>query len=63
MNFRTNSFTRFPSALPVLAYRSYHDVDLNVRPEAMAMSMIIAVLIIVLIMIYMRLSEMYVRSD
>jgi putative spermidine/putrescine transport system permease protein len=54
---------RFPSALPVLAYRSYHDVDLNVRPEAMAMSMIIAVLIIVLIMIYMRLSEMYVRSD
>ena len=54
---------RFPSALPVLAYRSYHDVDLNMRPEAMAMSMIIAALIIVLILLYMRITEAYVRSD
>ena len=28
---------RFPSALPVLSYRAYTDVDLNSRPEAMAM--------------------------
>ncbi len=33
---------RYPSALPVLAYRSYVDVDLNARPEAMAISMVIS---------------------
>ncbi len=54
---------RFPSALPVLAYRSYQDVDLNARPEAMAMSMIIAALITVLILIYMKLTDIYVRSE
>ena len=54
---------RYPSALPVLAYRSYHDVDLNARPEAMAMSMIIAALIMILILIYMKLTETIVRSD
>jgi putative spermidine/putrescine transport system permease protein len=54
---------RYPSALPVLAYRSYHDVDLNARSEAMAMSMIIAALIMVLILAYMKLTEVYVRSE
>jgi putative spermidine/putrescine transport system permease protein len=54
---------RYPSALPVLAYRSYHDVDLNARPEAMAMMMVIAALIMILILIYMKLTETYVRSD
>jgi putative spermidine/putrescine transport system permease protein len=54
---------RYPSALPVLAYRSYHDVDLNARPEAMAMSMIIAALITVLILVYMKVTETYVRTE
>ena len=54
---------RYPSALPVLAYRSYHDVDLNMRPEAMAMSMIIVVLISILIILYMRVSEGVIRKD
>ncbi len=45
---------RFPSALPVLAYRSYTDVDLNARPEAMAMSVIIALIITILVLGYMR---------
>lgn len=54
---------RYPSALPVLAYRSYHDVDLNQRPEAMAMSMVIAALIMILILIYMKLTETYVRTE
>lgn len=45
---------RFPSALPVLAYRSYTDVDLNARPEAMAMSVVIALIIAVLVLGYMR---------
>ncbi|MCA9993844.1 MAG: ABC transporter permease subunit [Anaerolineales bacterium] len=48
---------RFPSALPVLAYRSYVDVDLNARPEAMAISVFIAALSTLLIFIYMRLTR------
>jgi putative spermidine/putrescine transport system permease protein len=48
---------RYPSALPVLAYRQYTDVDLNARPEAMAMSVIIAVIITILIAFYMRLTR------
>ncbi len=47
---------RYPSALPVLAYRSYTDVDLNARPEAMAMSVIIAAISTALIFVYMRLT-------
>lgn len=43
---------RFPSALPVLAYRAYVDVDLNNRPQAMAMSMIIAALGVMIIILY-----------
>lgn len=46
---------RYPSALPVLAYRLYTDVDLNARPEAMAVSMMIAAIITVFILLYMRL--------
>lgn len=53
---------RFPSALPVLAYRSYVDVDLNARPEAMAMSVIIALIITGLVFLYMRLSRLYLRD-
>lgn len=49
--------TRYPSALPVLAYRLYTDVDLNSRPEAMAMSVVIAAIITVLILLYMRLTN------
>lgn len=52
----------FPQALPVLAYKSYSDVDLHARPEAMAMSMIIAALVTALVLVYMRLGRKYVRS-
>lgn len=45
---------RFPSALPVLAYRLYSDVDLQARPEAMALSVIISAVIAGLIFVYMR---------
>ncbi len=44
---------RYPSALPVLAYRSYVDVDLNARPEAMAISMVISVITTVAVLLYM----------
>ena len=46
---------RYPSALPVLAYRLYSDVDLHARPEAMALSVIIALVSLALILLYMRL--------
>ncbi|MCA9939226.1 MAG: sugar ABC transporter permease [Anaerolineales bacterium] len=48
---------RFPSALPVLAYRQYTDVDLQARAEAMAMSVVIAGIITLLIFAYMRLNR------
>lgn len=54
---------RYPSALPVLAYRSYTDVDLNARPEAMAMSVVIALIIGVFVFAYMQLSRRYLRGD
>lgn len=48
---------RYPSALPVLAYRLYTDVDLNARPEAMALSILIAAMSTALILVYMQLSK------
>lgn len=53
----------YPSALPVLAFRSYSNVDLNARPEAMAMSMVITLLIVILIALYMAASKRWLRSD
>ncbi|HSH01827.1 MAG TPA: ABC transporter permease subunit [Anaerolineae bacterium] len=49
--------SRYPSALPVLAYRLYTDVDLGARPEAMALSIIIAVIMGLLIAVYMRVTR------
>jgi putative spermidine/putrescine transport system permease protein len=51
----------YPAALPVLAYRSYVDFDLNARPEAMAMSVLILVFTLVMTAMYMRISRAYVR--
>ena len=48
---------RYPSALPVLAYRSYVDVDLNARPEAMAISMVISVITTVAVLLYMHFAR------
>ena len=52
----------FPAALPVLAFRSYTDVDLAARPQAMAMAMVIAFLATLVIIAYMNLSRRYIRS-
>lgn len=54
---------RFPSALPVLSFRAYTDVDLNARPEAMAMSMIIAALITILVYVYQRVTRAGLREE
>lgn len=48
---------RYPSVLPVLAYRSYVDVDLNARPEAMAISMVISMVTTVAVLLYMRFAH------
>lgn len=53
----------FPAALPVLAFRAYNDVDLNARPEAMAISVVIAGFVAVLVFIYSWLGRRYVRQD
>lgn len=43
----------YPAALPVLAYRSYVDVDLGARPQALAMGMVIAAISAVMIAVYL----------
>lgn len=52
----------YPAALPVLAYRSYTDVDLAARPEAMAMAIVIALLSAVMIYFYVRYSRRRIRG-
>ena len=51
-----------PQALPVLAYRTYTDVDLAARPQAMAMAVIIAVMSALMIWGHLRLTRAGVRS-
>jgi putative spermidine/putrescine transport system permease protein len=51
----------YPATLPVLAYRSYTDVDLAARPEAMAMAVVIAILSAVMIAVYIRATRRGIR--
>jgi putative spermidine/putrescine transport system permease protein len=51
----------YPSALPVLAYRSYADFNLHARPESMAMNVFILVFILALTWLYMFMSRRYIR--
>jgi putative spermidine/putrescine transport system permease protein len=53
----------FPVALPVLAFRAYTDVDLNARPQAMAISVVIAAIVAVLVLAYTWVGRRYVRQD
>jgi putative spermidine/putrescine transport system permease protein len=43
---------RFPSLLPVQAYRAYIDTDLATRPEAMALSLLITLLVGIVALLY-----------
>ena len=47
---------RFPSMLSVLAYRLYTDVDISVRPQAMALSFTISLIVFLLVGLYRSLS-------
>lgn len=48
---------RFPTTLPVWAFRNYQDPDLALRPEAMAVSVILAIIAIILLVAYRRLAK------
>ncbi len=48
---------RFPTTLPVWAFRNYQNPDLALRPQAMAVSIILAVIAIVLLVAYRRLAR------
>ena len=48
---------RFPTTLPVWAFRNYQDPDLALRPEAMAVSVILAIIAIFLLIAYRRLAR------
>ncbi len=46
---------RFPTTLPVLAFRLYQDPDLALRPQAMAIGVVLAVVALLLLVAYRRL--------
>jgi putative spermidine/putrescine transport system permease protein len=52
---------RSPTTLPVLAFRSYGDADLGLRPQAMAISVILAVISLILLGAYRRLTRYAMR--
>lgn len=52
-----------PAALPVVGLRYYLDVDLNARPQAMALNVFILVFILLLTGLYMRITRIYIRKD
>ncbi len=48
---------RYPTVLPVAAYRAYSNPDLKQRPEAMAMGIIITVIVVALLAVYRRYAD------
>jgi putative spermidine/putrescine transport system permease protein len=53
----------YPVALPVLGYNYFRDVDLDARPEAMAISVVIAGIVAVLVFAYTWIGRRYLRQD
>ena len=52
---------RFPSTLPVIAFRQYQDPDLSLRPQAMAVSIVLAAVAVLLLIGYRRLARLAVK--
>jgi putative spermidine/putrescine transport system permease protein len=48
---------RYPSVLPVVAYRTYIDPDLALRPQAMALGMVITLITVGLLAVYRRVTR------
>ena len=53
----------FPSALPVLAYRLHTNVDLSVRPEAMALAVVMSIVVMVTAVFYLILVRRVLRRE
>jgi putative spermidine/putrescine transport system permease protein len=51
----------YPATLPVVAFRAYTDLDLNARPESMAIGVVIALLVGALALGYLRLLDRWAR--
>jgi len=45
----------YPAVLSILAYRLYDNIDLNARPEAMAMAVFMTAFLVVLVFLYKKL--------
>ena len=52
----------YPATLPVVAYQYYTNIDLQSRPEAMAISVVIALLVGLLVAVYFALSQRVRRT-
>ena len=52
----------YPSALPVLAYRKYTDVDLGAMPDAMAIAITIAIFSSLIIFLYIKFARKTIRN-
>jgi len=53
----------FPSALPVLAYRLHTNVDLGVRPEAMALAVVMSLVVMAATLLYLALVRRLLRRE
>ena len=53
----------FPSALPVLAYRLHTNVDLAVRPEAMALAVVMSLVVMAAALLYLVLVRRVLRGE
>ena len=52
----------YPSALPVLAYRKYTDVDLGAMPDAMAIAITIAIFSSLIIFLFIKFTRKKIRN-
>jgi putative spermidine/putrescine transport system permease protein len=53
----------FPSALPVLAYRLHTNVDLAVRPEAMALAVVMSLVVMAAALLYLTMVRRLLRRE
>lgn len=53
----------FPAVLPVLAYRRYTDMDLTVRPEAMAATVVMTIVVIAVVAVAATVARRQFRSS
>ncbi len=52
---------QYPTTLPVLAFKTYQNPDLRLRPQAMAINVVLMIISLVLLFAYRRLAKYVVR--